>query len=155
MDIFACGDVIITDLALIVIAPNPTKARAIRVGAAMAGGVVGSMLVRISSSPGSGGLLNLFLGDPVPPLAHMKSVTTCWPSEVPEELAGLHGWPRISLTRPLTFCPRAVIGAVRLSWTGQMTIRILDIGPDVDARVNFWQVSKAKSHLRRAGYRLE
>jgi hypothetical protein len=36
-----------------------------------------------------------------------------------------------------------------------MTLTLPGVGPDVDGGVNFWQVSKAKSHLKRAGYRLE
>lgn len=74
----------------------------------------------------------------------------CWAdTERPQEE------PKLSETRPLTFYPRSVIGCVRLSWTGEMTITLPGVGPDVRAGVNFWQVSKAKGHLKRVGYRLE
>jgi hypothetical protein len=35
-----------------------------------------------------------------------------------------------------------------------MTITLPGVGPDVRTGLNFWQVSKAKGHLKKAGYRL-
>src|SRR5262245_44174054 len=41
MDISVCGDVIVTDLAIIVVAPDPTKEKAMRVGGSVAGHLAG------------------------------------------------------------------------------------------------------------------
>jgi hypothetical protein len=159
LEISVCGDVIVTDPAIVLVAPDPTRTKAFRAGAIVAGtaagGALGGALAGHSGSAAGGSLLNLGDAGPVPPLAEMKRVTTCWPSEIPVELSGLTDWPRIPETRPVTLYPRAAIGVVRLSWTGEMSITLSGIGPDVEASVNFWQVSKAKKHLHRAGYRLE
>lgn len=154
MDVSVYGEVIITNLAIIVIPPKPTKDRTMRTGAKLAFGVAGSKLTDRSEAPGSGGMLNLSHGDPVPALEQIKRVTTCWPSEVPAELSGHPNWPKLKETIPITFYPRAIIDTVRLSWTGKMTITVPGVD-DQEAGVNFWQVSKAKSHLQRAGYPLQ
>lgn len=151
MDVSVYGEVIITNLAIIVIPPNPTKDRTMRTGSKFAFGVAGSKLTDRSGAPASGGLLNLSHGDPVPPLEQMNSVMTCWPSDVPAELSGHSNWPKLKETTPLTIYPRSVIDNVRLSWTGKMTITVPGVY-DGEAGVNFWQLSKAKKHLRRAGF---
>jgi hypothetical protein len=158
VDISVCGNVIVTDMAIIVVAPDPGKTRAMRAGAAVAGhiaaGAIGGALGRGVGPSVGGSLLNLGDGQAVPPLAHMTRTTTCWPSEVPDELSTLADWPRIAPGRPLTFYPRSVVDSVRLSWTGQLKITLVGQGLDVEAGVNFWQVPKAKAHLMRAGYRI-
>jgi hypothetical protein len=158
MNISVCGDVIVTDLAIIVVAPDPTKTKALQTGASMAGhiagGAMGGALAAGYARSSSNSLLNLGDAEPVPPLAHMSRVVSCWPSEVPAELSGLEGWPKLAEVRALTFYPRGVIGEVKLSFTGEMTLTLPGVGPDVKTGVNFWQVGKAKSHLKNAGYRL-
>jgi hypothetical protein len=156
MDVSVCGDVIVTDFAIIVVAPDPNKASAVRMGARAAGGAAGSLAMdgRLGSG-GSGSLLNLDNAEPIPPLASLTRLATCWPSEVPQELSGRSDWPRIAESRPLTFYPRNVVGKVRLSFTGELTLTLPGVGPDVRAGVNFWQVGKAKGALRRAGFPLE
>jgi len=156
MDVSVCGDVIVTDYAIIVVAPDPAKASAMRMGARAAGGVVGGLAMDSRQGGGGGGsLLNLNNAEPTPSLASMTRVTTCWPSEVPQELSGRTEWPKIPEARPLTFYPRSVIGKVRLSFTGELTLSLPGVGPDVQAGVNFWQVGKAKGALRKAGFPLE
>src|SRR4051812_8414470 len=106
MSVSVCGDVIVTDWAIVVIAPDPTKVGAMQAGARFAGGALGGALAASASRSGAGGnLLNLGNAEAVPPVAQMKRVTTCWPSEVPPELSQLPEWPRIPEARALTFIP--------------------------------------------------
>jgi hypothetical protein len=84
----------------------------------------------------------------------MQTVTTCFASEVPPELAASRGWPKVPDYRRVTFYPRTLIGSVKLSWTGALRATLPGAGPDLETRVDVFSMWKARDALRRWGYPL-
>jgi len=154
MDITVCGNVVITDHALIVISPNPaTQARRQAAGSFAAhavGGALGGAIAAATrpGSIGSGGLLNLGDGKEVPPLLHIDRILTCWPSEVPMELRDLSNWPRISEDRAVTFYPRALMGAIAVSWTGTLRVTFPGVAAGPQHELQFLAGRQGEGSLR-------
>jgi hypothetical protein len=161
MDITVCSGqherLIITDHALVTVQVSTTQ-ESQRILAHVFGGLLGAAITEHSEGAllggGSQSVLNLGHGKAVPPLHYMQSVTTCFASEVPPELAESKGWPRVADFRTVVFYPRTLISEIRVGWTGSVEATLPGTGHQLEMAINPFSVWKARDALRRWGYSL-
>jgi hypothetical protein len=148
--------VVITDHAIIRIERRSEEERRQTSSIVLAvGGIVGPILAAIAALIGMpGGPTRLYLRhSDLPPVGEMKDVATCWAAEVPIELINLPGWPNVKTFRPVTFYPRSVIAAVRLSsWRGLELTLSREAAREIRVAVPLWHHGRIRKHLTRAEY---
>jgi hypothetical protein len=151
--------VVVTPLAIVrVERRSEDEARQTASIAFSVGGILGPVLAAIAARVGMpGGPTRLYLlhSDP-PALAEMTEVFTCWASDVPPEISRLPGWPQVEGFRPVTFYPRSVLAAVRLSVIDGLVLDVARAsGAGVTLPVPAWSRGKVRRALLRDGYPLE
>ena len=121
------------------------------------GGVVGPVLAALADHLGTpDGPTRLYLRPfALPRLAEMTDALTCWAADVPEELAVHPAWPRVEGFRPVTFYPRALVGAVRPGLRGLTLCLKREAAPEVSLPVPAWHMRRIRGALMRAGYPLD
>ena len=80
-------------------------------------------------------------------------VTTFWAADLPEELAGLRGWPQVEAFRPVTVYPRRLIRRVELDLRGGLVLSLeREAAPRVALSVPPWDHRRFSRALEAAGY---
>jgi hypothetical protein len=147
---------VVTDSAIIrVERRSAEETRQASMIAFVVGGIVGPILAALADRIGMpGGPTRLYLSHKdTPDLDAMADVTTCWAADVPPEVAALPGWPNVESFRPVTFYPRALIAAVKLSaWQGLMLTLRREAAREVSLSLPVWQQARVREHLESAGY---
>jgi hypothetical protein len=148
---------VVTDHALVLVQVS-TAQDSQAVLAHVFGGLLGAAIAEQSGGSllggGSQSVLNLGNAKAVPPLHHIQTVTTCFASEVPPELAESHGWPKVPDFRTVVFYPRTLISEVHVGWTGSVRAKLPGTGSDLRMVISPFAVWKARDALRRWGYPL-
>jgi hypothetical protein len=119
------------------------------------GGVIGPVLAALADRfgmPGGPTPLHLRPNDPPHP-REMLHVTTFWAADLPEELAGLRGWPRVEGFRPVTVYPRTLIRRVEVGLRGGLVLSLeREAAPRVALSLPPWDHRRFRKALEAAGY---
>ena len=166
MDLIVCdtstGHLVIADSFLVEIERPPGAGSRISkllgmVAGFFLGGVFGAAFLSASSEDSglSNDLLNLKPKDSLPEnMELLDRVATCSGDHVPEQLIQSSSWPRgLEDEAELTFFPKRRVHFVRVMGNGAVFANV-DGTKNLELRIRFWQVGKARTQLIRAQYPL-